>query len=90
MFDGAGARCSGFTNTSRTRARCCWFRISIQSRQSERAVRTNRSASTHEPLIHPDLGEWTAISISAPFTLYCGRAKTFKRSAEVARAGARM
>ena len=34
-------RCSG----SRTRARCCWSRISIQSRRSERAVRTNRSAT---------------------------------------------
>jgi len=33
------------TNTSRIRSRCCWFRSSSQSKHSERAVRTNRSAT---------------------------------------------
>ena len=44
-LDVAGACCNGPRTHARIRSRCCWFRISSQSRHSERTVRTNRSAT---------------------------------------------
>ena len=45
MLDGAGVRCNGSRTPREYAQGAAWFRMSSQSRHSERTVRTNRSAT---------------------------------------------